>query len=36
MQDYFLKVGSQKQAVDLHTLVDTSYVQAAVAQLGRV
>ena len=36
MQDHFLKVVSQKHAIDMKTLVDTSYLQRAVTRLGRV
>ncbi|HLG72941.1 MAG TPA: ABC transporter substrate-binding protein [Chloroflexota bacterium] len=33
-QDYFLKAGTQKTAVPLDQVVDTSYLQAALKQLG--
>ena len=34
-QDYYLAKGCQQQAIDVAGTVDTSFVEAALAQIGR-
>ena len=36
MQDYFLKVGTQQQRLDMTRVVDRSYLDYALGRLGRV
>jgi NitT/TauT family transport system substrate-binding protein len=36
MQDFFVRVGNQRERIDLSRVIDRSYVDYAVARLGRV
>ena len=36
MQDYFVRVGNQREKIDLSRVVDRSYVEYALERLGRV
>jgi NitT/TauT family transport system substrate-binding protein len=36
MQDYFVRVGSQQEKQDVNRVIDPSYMDAAVARLGRI
>ena len=36
MQDFFVRVGNQREKIDLGRVIDRSYVDYALARLGRV
>ena len=36
MQDFFVRVGNQRERIDLSRVIDRSYVDYAIARLGRV
>jgi hypothetical protein len=36
MQDFFVRVGNQREKIDLGRVIDRSYVDYALERLGRV
>jgi hypothetical protein len=36
MQDYFVRIGTQQQKVDLNKVIDRSYLNYALERIGRI